>query len=372
LNIEGKNLFHRVILESGAATARLVRPYNYSLLETQFKEFISATGIATGSKIIDDLRSLAIKKIKEASSAVTKKYNDPNDLRWAFQPAIELSSPSGLIRKAPIEAWNAGEWNRVPILTGFCTDEGSIFVDHGMSTPEQFTSFFTKLLSGLTPANIDRLNKLYPAPNAAGSPYADHRIGVGAQFKRVTAAYGQFAYISPVRQTAHYASTSPSPVNVYLYEFAQNMSVNGGAGHVANGGFTMYDERLMLVPSSPNKDKAQKKPSLKQEAMVKTMHAYWTSFIVSGNPNTYRLRGSPEWPTYAPTPAGGTSAGGEDTKGGKNEREVRKNIMVFGRGNDEHAGGTSEGVVAEAAVETTAMEESKNLWWEVTELAESN
>lgn len=71
--------------------------------------------------------------------------------------------------------------------------------------------------------------------------------------------------------------------------------------------------------------------STSQEEISGVFHAYFTSFIVTGNPNAFRggYAHRPVWEAYDAT------------------RELGKKIMVFGEGNDERAGGKGVGVAAQ-------------------------
>ena len=221
-NTSKKPLFHKAIMESGAPTARAVYPYDHTLHQKQFEEFLQETGSSHVSEdqIMSHLRSLPVSMIVSASQDIFLKYGP--SLRWAFQPVIE--GPGGYIPKAPIAAWRSGDWHKMPILTGFNTNEGAMFVPANMSKSSEFREFFHTVLPTLSESDPDTLESLYPDPLTypSSSPYVETRCGLGAQFKRIEAAYAQFAYIAPVRHTAHFASTaSPPQAPVYLYQFAR-------------------------------------------------------------------------------------------------------------------------------------------------------
>ncbi|EER41530.1 carboxylesterase [Histoplasma capsulatum H143] len=118
------SLFRRVIMESGAATSRAVYPYNHNLHELQFKEFLVEAGCSGLEEdgIMSCLRSKPALTIALASSKIFSRYESSD--RWAFQPVID----GDIIKQAPIKAWEAGNWNKVSILTGFNTNEGTSFV----------------------------------------------------------------------------------------------------------------------------------------------------------------------------------------------------------------------------------------------------
>jgi acetylcholinesterase len=322
-------LFHQVIIESGAPTSRAVHLYDAPVHEEQFSLFVSEAGCSnmSQSEIMDCLRSQPFEAIFNASTLVFDKYNP--SLRWAFQPVID----GNIINRRPIDAWKSGLWNQVPIMTGHTTNEGSYYVPGSLSTSEEFTDFFRTLLPQLSKSNIKTLNKLYPDPKTyPSSPYLETRnISVGQQFKRVEAAYAHYAYACPVRQTAHFASARQE-APVFLYHWALNKTARNGANHADNMEYESHNQDVISYSES-------------QAEVAGMLHAYIISFITKGDPNVIkgRWKNRPIWDRYV--------TGNGDA-------------MVFGKGNDERAGGTGKGIAA-------AMDDGKHLqkecdfWWKM-------
>ncbi|TVY59613.1 Lipase, partial [Lachnellula suecica] len=150
-------LFHKAIIESGAPTSRAVHPYNALVHEDQFSKFVSECGCADLPKesIISCLRSKPEKTVTDAQITVFDEYNP--SLRWAFQPVIDHN----LIHQRPIDAWNSGKWNRVSIMTGHATNEGTYYVPHFLSTSKEFTDFWHTLLPHYSSDDLDTTNFLY-------------------------------------------------------------------------------------------------------------------------------------------------------------------------------------------------------------------
>ncbi|KAI1494377.1 putative extracellular lipase [Biscogniauxia mediterranea] len=326
---EGKPpLFHRALMESGAPTSRAVRHYDAEIHEQQFADFLEAVKCPKDmdeSGIFPFLRSLPTSVIADAQTAVFDKYNP--SLRWAFQPVID----GEIIKGRPIDAWRTGKWHKVPIMTGFNGNEGSLYVPKTMSRSSEFTDFFRTLLPQLTDADLDAINALYPDPaTVPDSIYREDRLGhgVGAQYKRIEAAYAHYAYVAPVRQTAHFAGPH---VPVYLYHWAPVSSIVGGASHGDN---MDYEARTPAVCAR----------SEAQNTLAGTLHAYVTSFICTGDPN--KIAGAygdrPEWVAHR---------GPEPKK------------MVFGKDDEELVGG-SVGSVPAVVVEDSWTEKESEFWWD--------
>lgn len=336
---EKRTLFHKAIIESGGATARAVHPASSKLHETQFDTFVDEVGCSDKpqSEILSCLRGAPSSVVTAAQTAVFDEYNP--SVRWAWQPVLD----NDIISRRPLDAWKSGDWHKVPIITGHNHNEGTMYVPKVMQASEDFTNFFATLLPQLSKEDLKMLNKLYPDPaDAEDSPYVDTRnlseLGLGEQFKRVEAAYGQYAYVTPVRQTARFVSDEGS-APVYQYHWAVNKTVIGGANH---GDQIWYETMSPLVRSVSDTN----------DQIARYFNSYITSFIVTpeGDPNRLSGRKAIHRPTWSPY---------EDGVG----------TMVFGLGNDEPAGGSNMGVTALFGDDEWAKKES-DFWWKISEVTE--
>lgn len=325
--------FHRVIIESGAPTSRAVRKPDAEIHAAQFKDFLrelECPEFLPESEIFSYLRSLPIAAIAKAQTSIFQKYNP--SLRWAFQPVID----NEIIRGSPIDAWRSGRYHKVPIMTGFAGNEGSLYVNRKMSTSSEFLDFWRTLLPQLSDDDVQEIDRLYPDPNVdTESVYKETRLeyGVGPMYKRIEAAYAHYAYVAPVRQTAFFASQD---VPVYLFHWALQKDIVDGARHADNMFFEVRDPKIC----------AQSK---NQADLSGVLHAYITSFICTGSPNalagTYSKR--PEWTSY--------------------DRDDAK-VMIFGKDNNELIGGAHVGEPAVMVEDEFAKVESE-FWWSKVELS---
>jgi acetylcholinesterase len=276
--------------------------------------------------------------ITNASTIVFDTYNP--SLRWAFQPVIDHA----IIHGRPIDIWASGKWNRIPIMTGHATNEGTYYVPSSCATSEEFTSFWHTLLPHYSESDLATLNGLYPDPAIdATSVYTESRdmaaLGIGPQYKRVEAAYAQYAYICPVRQTADIISSFVSTHNlnppVFVFHWALNKTVKGGANHGDNMYYESFPDDITSISES-------------QKEVSGVYHAFITSFIVTGDPNMIRGTWSERvrWEEYM----SGKIGGGEV-------------VMTFGMGNDERAGGTGKGIAAQMRNSEWVTKEC-DFWWE--------
>jgi carboxylesterase type B len=332
--------FHRAIVESGAPTSRAVRDFDADIHEQQFQDFLTEVGYSPGQvsedEIFSRLRSLPLDAIVQAQNAVFDRYNP--SLRWAFQPVID----GDLIPRAPIDSWRSDDYYKVPIMTGFTHNEGSLYVDKQTSTNDEFVDFFRTLLPQLSDEDVNTIEKLYPDP--ATDPDKTYKLDhgmigqVGPQYKRIEAAYAHYAYVAPVRQTAELASNSTSPP-VYLYHWAAKSSVLGGAVHGDNMKYETCSREVVSLSEN-------------RRALAGTLNAYVTSFICNGgDPNglqTGEWKDRPRWEPY---------------------QRQRQNTMIFGKDDEELVGGPAAAVPAQMIHDGWAEEQCK-FWQDRVELTQ--
>lgn len=208
---------------------------------------------------------------------------------------------------------------KVPILTGFATDEGTQFVNPYINSSDAFNQLFTTLIPDFNQTDLQLLNKLYPDPETdPSSPYLENRgLGLGSQYKRAATAYGHYAYVCNVFTTANHASKE---VPVWVWHWATSVSRVLGAAHTSHTPYESNEEYIRSISDT-------------QKELAADVAGYMTSFITSGDPNAVRSslgKNRPEWKKYNTADEGA--------------------LMVLGDGNDERAGGTNKGVVAAMGV----------------------
>jgi acetylcholinesterase len=346
---EAKPLFHKAILESGAPTSRGILPYNAKLHEDQFEMFINNAGCFRQPKhnIIPCLRVQRVSTITKAMALVFEKYRE--SLRWPFQPVID----GEIIRGQPVEIWKSGKWNKVPILTGYAVNEGTTlshssqrfvelrltqrlgtnYIPQKMSSNEDFATFWRTLVPHYPSRDLRTIMRTYTDPQEPESPFLETRdmkaLKIGSHFKRAEAAYADYAYICPVHHTATTVSSSVNAPPVWVYEWALNSTVKGGANHGDNMQYETFQEDITSISET-------------QREVSGMCHAYITSFITSGDPNKIKGRfgGRPKWEQY---------------------HKGSEKVMAFGQGNDERAGGVEKGIPAQ--MEDTEPAADCQIWW---------
>ncbi|KAK3387066.1 Alpha/Beta hydrolase protein [Podospora didyma] len=389
--------FAKAILESGAATARAVFYPTHPRHLIQFREFLIEAGVdgIPESEIFSRLRELPLSTIVTASKAVWDMYED--SVAWPFQPVIDgpnalanssLPSPTNSLRPIipdlPITSWRERKHLRIPVLTGFNTNEGTVFVPPAAETDADFRSFFRGIIPTMTNADLDALCKLYPDPTtSSSSPYKNVPSGMGKQWARLDAAYSHYAYICPVIQTAHFLSTASAGdkkgPKVHLYRFAPT-SIWGTANHGDEAPVVAHD--TMFVDPV-------KMPGL--TAVSDAMHGAWARFAVSkhGNLNDGK---HVEWPVFE-SPFSydftqhkkgwfGRRVKRDDENPGQDGQETKGKMVVFGEGNNEGTidakkgswlgsiGRKNKGTPMRESVLSDLEERACQFWWDRIELSQ--
>lgn len=316
--------FHKAILESGAPTSRAVLNPHHPRHEGHFAQLLSELGLDSSDTPLSKLRAVPLATLTRAAKNVWAANAEA--VTWPFQPVID--GPGGSIPAPPLSLLKEGRGRGIPLITGFCTNEGSAFVPP-MHSSAAFASFFKTLVPGLGAADLDALEALYPLEDFPGEPPVK---GLGAHWRRTEAAYAHYAYIAPVLQTAmHLGRHAP----VYVYEFAVRDAVMGMANHTDQ---TPYVTRL---------EGGLGYPGLREVA--RRMHGFFAGFLAGE-----AMEG---WPAFVAPDAEGL---GEEGQG---------KIMVFGKGNSELLGGEA-GVAAEVRTLGGRELERVRFWWERTGLSQ--
>ena len=374
--------FHKAILESGGPTARAVWDKSHPRPTAQLRDFLVAAGILGGEsagppsralshdEILNRLRQLPLGTIVGASRKVWNDYSA--SVCWPFQPVVD----GQIIPQTPLNAWRSRldpglPPSQIPIMTGFNSNEGTMFVPGDISradTDEHFRAFFTDLVPGLTSDDLDELCRVYPDP--VTDPESPYRMPEGAfppgvsgrQWARLEAAYAHYAYICPVLQTAHYASSSPSPsaAKVFVYEYAAHASGWNTANHGDNQSAVAHS--MAVLRGNPG-----------LLAVADAMNTAWVRFAVSGHPNgpeDGNVAGVRWEPFVTPFASAET----------RQLQPASTSLMVFGQGNDERVPPEQRSGGPEAKPGTTAAPRALSdyelaqcrFWWDRVELSQGS
>ncbi|ORY66132.1 para-nitrobenzyl esterase [Pseudomassariella vexata] len=278
----GKPLFARAIHQSGSVTARAFPNATYPLYQRQFAEYMSylgCNGTADNAAAMACLRAADINDIRNISTSLYYKYTTA--MTWPFQPT--LGGP--LLEKPGSQSGYDGTFFHVPTITSTVTDEGKYYLPGTLETNSDFLDYMSNCSPQLNTTDLSLLDSLYPDPATdSASPFAHSPNST--QYNRLVAAWSDYAYICPGQETAYRASTAGVPTWKLRFNTNSSWPAWQGIPHTSDTKYT-WDE-----------------PTTQYPEVGHVYHAYLASFVVSGDPNTYRYSGSPEWPNYVPTSYG--------------------------------------------------------------------
>ncbi|CAG9948042.1 unnamed protein product [Clonostachys rosea f. rosea IK726] len=274
---EGKPLFARAIHQSGSVTARAFPDAHYPLYAEQTAKYLSYLGCNQGlnnAATLSCLRSADIGAIRNIS---VQLYNDYNEaLTWPFQP----TKGGPLLEKFGSQSGYDGTFFHVPVITSSVTDEGKFYIPGDKETNDEFLDYLHNISPALTSDDLSLLESLYSDPATdPSSPFANSPNST--QYNRLAAAWSDYAYICPSQETAYRASLAGVPTWKVRFDTNNNFPDWQGIPHTADTRYT-WDEPL----------------SVQYPDVSHIYHGYLSSFVVSGDPNTYRYEGSPSWPQY--------------------------------------------------------------------------
>jgi len=276
------NLFQQVVISSGSPTARAFPNATHPIFQAHFKAFMKIVGCnetADNDVALNCLKEAPLGIISKAQNAVfqASKHN----ITWPWQPV----SPGPLLEKRGSQSGADETFFKIPTLISSNTNEGRFFAPHDLTSGDEFLAFFENLARGLTDTDIIELNQLYPTPERAESPYIppdNQPITIGRQFNRMSAAWGDYAYICAVQETARLLADAGA--SVYRARF-----------NTPNSHYYTPEWQRGFVPHATDARYFNGAQDVEFSGVADLYHSYWVNFIVKGDPNN-------EW--EYPTPNG--------------------------------------------------------------------
>ncbi|KAK8013100.1 carboxylesterase [Apiospora marii] len=255
-------LFKGIILESASvATLRTLEQG-----QEQYDCLTNATGCSTTADSLACLRGL------NASALQTEQCQ--------FNPHFD----GDLVKTSMLDAYQSGNFLKVPTITGACGDEGTKNVPQDTDTMAAARAYINDQASGaLSNGSLDLIQKLYldaPQPVFAGA---------GRLWRPLANAHGDFRSTCITAALADGLARAGVPTWSYRYAVRdpEQDALGFGAYHTVE---------LNGVFGPDNTDGAPPKSYRTSNApIVPVTMAYWASFVKTRDPNPARLAGSPEW-----------------------------------------------------------------------------
>jgi len=256
-----KGLFRGAIAESGGS-------FGPVRADASFGE---AEPLASAEKRTADwLSSISVSNIAELRKMPAEKLQTmiPHQFGWA-RPNVD----GWVIAGDQYRLYESGQYNDVPVLTGYNSDEGLLF-----GSPKSQEAYIQSVRERYQ-QSADKILAAYPG---GGTP-AEQKT---ARDLMRDSAFGWNAWVWARMQT----KTGKSMV--FLYYFDEKAEIPAGskaAGYGARHASELpYVFRQLTEHSRPAS-------TPKDESLSDMMRTYWTNFAKTGDPNG---TGLPRWPAY--------------------------------------------------------------------------
>ncbi|KAK7421898.1 hypothetical protein QQX98_001892 [Neonectria punicea] len=254
-------------------------------LEYQYDRVISEAHCEDAKNKMSCLRGKSKKELQAIN------HSGPFTGRSGFPKFYWTPCTDGdFLRDTPYKLYEKGDFVKVPILFGSCTNEGSQFVPNAVDT-NQFTSFMQDNYPGLTTNDTDSILEEYPLedPLPTKQPW----------FPSASRAYGEATFICPTSiilnafRTANSSATNATNIFSYRYNLQDYTAVGSGRGvpHV-------FEVPAVFGPSQTGSAHSY---WTYNRAIVPVVMNYWISFVRTLNPNTHKFGEAPQWLPWGDT-----------------------------------------------------------------------
>ncbi|KAI8671160.1 Carboxylic ester hydrolase [Fusarium keratoplasticum] len=185
----------------------------------------------------------------------------------------------------PSKLYERGDFVKVPLLFGACTNEGSNYAVNAGSSA-QFIRFMLNEYPYLTDNDTETILDLYPREPSLPK----HDIW----FPSASRAYGEVTFICPVNNILNAVAENYNSTDIWSYRYNVQIKdfVEEGRGvpHVANAPAVFGPD--MLASRSRASYYTYNAP------MVPIIMNYWISFVRALDPNKYRYEDTPRWENW--------------------------------------------------------------------------
>lgn len=265
-----KGLFQQAIMESGAfPMSKAMAPMTAASFDnaiTMGERFFSRFGVADSPNGLVGLRNIPVQDVWNVTFPMGDLRNPQTASFWPI--------PDGnVIPKNPVQEIKKGNINRVKLLVGFNTDEGSVFTN-----PDSAEKDYPVMVHSIFGENAPTVLKKYPVNTEHN---AHQRVSDLIALSMIRS--GMYLYADALSKVGE-------DVYAYRFDFVDPSLQDTGFG-VAHGSELKYIFHNYM--QHVNKDE-------KAKAVADQMYVAWTNFIKNGNPNKgTSLPQNEKWEKYS-------------------------------------------------------------------------
>ncbi|KAF5328571.1 hypothetical protein D9758_017735 [Tetrapyrgos nigripes] len=163
-----------------------------------YDDLVDQTDCSGSDDTLQCLREVPYEKLKDAVD------NTPNIFSYQSLNLAWLPRADGVfLTDAPQKLVEQGKVAKIPIVSGDCDDEGTLFSFStlNVTTEDQIRNYIkTEFLSTISDEDLDTLLQAYPEDPAQGSPFDTGDLNaISPQFKRIASFQGDAVFQAPRR-----------------------------------------------------------------------------------------------------------------------------------------------------------------------------
>ncbi|KAL0822711.1 hypothetical protein ABMA28_004730 [Loxostege sticticalis] len=219
LSPTAKGLFHKAILQSGTAINHWAMNFQPLDLARELLKILDYKGSLNDKKAMHEfLLTIPASNLTSAGSQATAKFSSKR-IVCGFVPTVEKDYGNGdaFLTSIPYKLLKEGNFNRVPIIRGFCNREGALT---GIMNPIAKKSLIeTKQFIDCYPFDIESNERPQYNSKLSSAYLEDTKSN-----DEIEDFFGDFDFIAGVWIAAKFSSIN---VPVYLYEFEHAGKING-------------------------------------------------------------------------------------------------------------------------------------------------
>ncbi|KAI0689779.1 triacylglycerol lipase [Cytidiella melzeri] len=269
-------------LFQGVAAESLSFPELFNITSSQFMYdgFVERTGCAGTADTLACLRGSDVAVLQNASvdTPLPGRTNPPNFLYGA-------TIDGDLIPEVPFKLWQGGKIVNVPAIFGADNNDGTVFTPTDLNTVEDMDNFLLDNWNLLNQTSLDVINNFYPVSDQ----FPNH----GEFYFNAATAYGELRYACFGILASRDCRKFNTAGTTWLYHY----NVQDPA-EIAAGLGTPHTIELVAIWGTNSGAPVPASYLTTNKNIIPIMQGYWTSFIRTLNPNTFRAPGAPEWVAF--------------------------------------------------------------------------
>ncbi|KAI6781657.1 Pyrethroid hydrolase-like protein [Emericellopsis cladophorae] len=274
-NGSDNGLFHGAISESASMAGLL------TVKESQYQYNNLATRLGcTGKDSLECLRNKTALEIQEENFNIPLPGGSkPPAYQWL--PVLDYD----FINDYTYQSLTEGKFIKVPTIFGDDTNGGTVFTPKNASTQAESNQFILDAYPTISPEMFGEINDLYPNPNKTCP-------NQGCFWRQTSNTYQEIRYMCP----ALYANSAYAP---FSKSWAYRWNVEDPA-QIAQGLGVPHTSELEALIGAEYTDEEPESYTIGQKNRPATpvIQRYWTSFMRTLDPNTFRQEGAVEWTSW--------------------------------------------------------------------------